>query len=226
MPKATYHNKRLQRGAPIQVASAISGGSSKIKKKIRDIERLLKRDTIPADVRIDNERALKALHVELDNAQHNLKSKNNAKKYHMVRFFERKKAIRRLKQANSALHAAKSTENGKDVKKALKQVEQCQIDVAYIILFPMSEKYISLYPATAEAADENIKGQEHTTQKRSLFKKDVFKLIKEEKLPFLFADVLLGAAIKLEGTNRATPSHEIDAPETAASKEEEDDFFE
>lgn len=226
MPKVTHKNNRLQRGAPIQVSNAIAGGSSKIKKKIRDIERLLKRDRIPADVRIDNERALKALHVELDNAQHNIKSKNNAKKYHMVRFFERKKAIRRLKQANSALQAAQLSEAKKDIEKATKQVEQCQIEVAYIILFPMSDKYISLYPTEGDASTVDNKGQEETAEKRALFKKEVERLIKTEKLPFLFAAVLLGETIKLEGTNRATPSHEIDAPDAAAAKEEDDDFFE
>ena len=52
---------------------------------------------LPADKKIEYDRALKGLKVELQNSQVQNKAKVLAKKYHMVRFFERKKAVRKLK---------------------------------------------------------------------------------------------------------------------------------
>lgn len=53
MPKTVKNpknNKSRSRGAPIQVAESIGSGSAKIKKKIRDIERLIKKNpNLPAD---------------------------------------------------------------------------------------------------------------------------------------------------------------------------------
>lgn len=87
MPK-TKKSHRANRNNHIEVSKAINTGSSaKLKKKIRDIERLLsKNDKLPADKKIEYERALKGLKVELQNSQNVLKAKNNATKYHMVRF--------------------------------------------------------------------------------------------------------------------------------------------
>ena len=55
-----------------------------------------KNPNLPADKKIEYDRALKGLKVELQNSQVQNKAKVLAKKYHMVRFFERK-AVRKLK---------------------------------------------------------------------------------------------------------------------------------
>lgn len=223
MPKVTKNSKRLPLGASIHVSTAIAGGSGKIKKKIRDIERLLKRDTIPANIRIDNERALKALHVELENAQHNLKTRENAKKYHMVRFFERKKATRRLKHAHSSLQQAE-LESPDDCKLARERVRQCEIDLAYILLFPKSDKYISLYPADAAKTPGEARS-DATCVKRLRFRLEVQEMIENKKLPFSFDDILLGKSISIDSIERTAPAREIDAPEIDATNVH-DDFFE
>ena len=59
-----------------------------LKKKIRDISRLLDRsDNLPADVRLSNERALKAYQQDLLAAEQERRRQKMIKKYHMVRFF-------------------------------------------------------------------------------------------------------------------------------------------
>jgi hypothetical protein len=59
-----------------------------LKKRIRDINRLLERsESMPADVRINNERALAAYKQDLSVASHNRLEQKLSKKYHMVRFF-------------------------------------------------------------------------------------------------------------------------------------------
>ncbi|KAK6456948.1 rRNA-processing protein EFG1 [Scheffersomyces xylosifermentans] len=223
---------RRPNGASIEVAGALGGGAAKLKKKIRDIERLLKKEKLPADVRTNNERALKALQVDLKNTQFNLKAKEISKKYHMVRFFEKKKAIRKLKQATKHLEEISKTEVKKDIKKARKQVKHSEIDVAYVVLFPKTEKYISLYPNPKENDQVDAsnpkakKGMQMTEQRRREFRKEVEQLIESDRLPFAISDVVQGKAVKVDFDNQHMASEEIDAPEVRTEEPEEDDFFE
>ncbi|OLL25928.1 rRNA-processing protein EFG1 [Neolecta irregularis DAH-3] len=62
-------------------------GVSKVKKQIRDTSRLLKKDSIPANVRIDKERELKALNEKLAELSQGSLEKKISKKYNMVKFF-------------------------------------------------------------------------------------------------------------------------------------------
>lgn len=236
MPKSARNNNRRSNGSSIEVAGVIGTGASKIRKKMRDIERLLKKDTLPAHVRIENERALKALGVELQNTQHNLKAKHNAKKYHMVRFFEKKKAIRKLKQARKTLEDTTKAEVRKDIKKARKVVRHSEIDIVYVMLFPKSEKYISLYPNPKEDDKTELsknpkakKGMQMTEERKRELRKQAERLLDENKLPFSIDDVLQGKTIRLDDSQgHAVLTEEIDAPIKKDNEEEEkeDDFFE
>ena len=232
MPK-TKKLHRVNRSSPIEVSKAINTGSSaKLKKKIRDIERLLtKNDKLPSDKKIEYERAPKGLKVELQNSQTVLKTKQNATKYHMVRFFERKKAIRKLKQLRKAFEEVQKTEVRKDIKKARKQLKHGEIDLMYVLLFPKSEKYISLYPSAndEDLSDPNVKiGLRKTEARRLEFRKEVEKMMEEGKVPFTVDDILSGKKVNTDvGANaRVAPAEEIDAPEQKEPESQEDDFFE
>lgn len=208
--------------------SDVFGSTVRAKQKIKEIRNFLLRDDVPADIRVEKERALKALQVDLRNSQFNLKTKKRAQKYHMVRFFERKKAVRRLKQATKAHKEAVESENRKDIKKARKALKHSQIDVAYVILFPKSEKYISLYPNPPgpDAEDPVVrKGLRMTDEKRTEYKKKMEKIIDMGRLPFAFEDVLAGKTVQVDNATLHEPTEEIDAPQEKA-EQEEDDFFE
>ncbi|EER30301.1 conserved hypothetical protein [Candida tropicalis MYA-3404] len=225
---------KTSRGASIQVAESMGSGSAKIKKKIRDIERLIKNNpNLPADKKIEYDRGLKALQVELKNSQVQNKAKIISKKYHMVRFFEKKKATRKLKNLRKEFEEISKTGVRKDIKKARKQLKHGEIDLAYVILFPKTEKYISLYPSpnNEDQTDPNvIKGLKKTEERRREFRKSVEKLIDEDKLPFSIDDILQGKSVRLDSTKKqnAVITEEIDAPEAKQNgqKEEQDDFFE
>lgn len=229
MPKTTSERRRGPRDS-VGVADVLGAGAAKLKKRIRDIERLLKKDNLKADVRIGNERALKALKVELENTQLNLKAKNLAKKYHMVRFFEKKKAIRKYNQAKKQVEEVSKTEVKKDIKKARKLLKHCEIDVFYVILFPKTEKYISLYPNSKQEDEKTLtnlkakKGMQQTEERKRQFRKECEKLIEENKLSFTIDDIISGKPINVEIKN-FTPTKEIDAPQEK-QQEEDDDFFE
>jgi hypothetical protein len=62
-------------------------GVSKLKASLRQTKRLLSRDDIKPDVRIQTERRLKSLEADLARAQTAAKERQYATKYHMVKFF-------------------------------------------------------------------------------------------------------------------------------------------
>lgn len=117
--------------------SIINSGSNKIKRKIRDIERLLakKKDSLPDTILIEKERYLKTLHLELKHNELKQKAQKYSKKYHMIRFFEKKKALKNYKKAIK--------QNKEDIKKE-------QLELLYAYNFPKCEKYVALYPSTEE----------------------------------------------------------------------------
>lgn len=209
--------------------SDVLGSTVRVKKKIKSIENLLSKETLPADIRIEKERALKALKLDLKNTRFNMKTRERAKKYHMLRFFERKKALRKLKQATKAHKEDEDTEVRKDIKKARKVLKHAQIDVAYVYLFPKSEKYIALYPnepLPEMLKDENVKkGMQKTEEKRQQFRKKMEELIDSDRLPFTFEDALAGKTIQVDEDKLPEQEEEVDAPQEH-EPEEEDDFFE
>lgn len=151
----------------------------------------------------------------------------------MVRFFERKKAVRKLKNLRKEFERISQTGIRKDIKKARKQLRHGEIDLAYVILFPKTEKYISLYPSPndEDQTDPNvIKGLKITEERRREFRKYIEKLMEEGKLPFSIDDALQGKNIRLDNdkTQKAVLTEEIDAPEQKQDEqqEEQDDFFE
>ncbi|SCW02101.1 LAFE_0E14202g1_1 [Lachancea fermentati] len=220
-------------GSSIQLANVLGSGANKIKKKIRDIERLLqrKRDTLPDTVLIEKERALEALQFELKNAETRQKIKKNAKKYHMVRFFERKKAIRRYTQALKQAQAHPDEASYKDA------LQERAIDVCYVVNFPKTEKYIALYPSEndVESRDENVKrGIIKTSERRKAFRIAVTKQLQDGTLPVSLEEILGGKKLRKEGTgimldtkvvsNEKKQQSAFD--EDTPANDEEDDFFE
>jgi len=124
-----------------------------IKSTIRSLRRLLDRD-LPADVRVEKERALQT-------AEHELAATEKAKvrsdliaRYHKPRFFERQKAERRLKQARKALRACEGDEAERE--KLGKEVDDYEVDLNYALFFPLDEHYVSLYPTRKGKDDGEV----------------------------------------------------------------------
>lgn len=73
---------------PVYRKQAHTSSVNAIKKRIRDVSRRLERsDDLPANVRVEDERALNAFHQELAAAKAEKLRQKMIKKYHMVRFF-------------------------------------------------------------------------------------------------------------------------------------------
>ncbi|GAA5896576.1 Efg1p [Sporobolomyces salmoneus] len=117
-----------------------SGSVSKIKAQLRQTKRLLSKPDLNPDVKITSERRLAALEMELVKAEKGLLEKKMVSKYRGVKFFERQKVLRRIKQAKKQLESDPSAETTKE------QLKSARLDLYYILRYPKTEKYLALYP--------------------------------------------------------------------------------
>ncbi|KAJ2372346.1 18S rRNA maturation protein, partial [Coemansia sp. RSA 2603] len=123
---------------------------SKCKQEIRGINRLLNsRTLLPSTKRTELERRIKALNVLQQQLTNTEVDKANAKRYHGVKFVERKKVLRKLENIEK-------NETGTD--EALKL--ELLIDLNYTTYYPDEVKYISLFPANPENTSEQTKSRQ------------------------------------------------------------------
>ncbi|KAH7162591.1 hypothetical protein B0J13DRAFT_14267 [Dactylonectria estremocensis] len=128
------------------------GSSQWARKRVRNIERLLQRNSeLPANVRNDLERELAAHKTTISDKAFQKKRSAMIGKYHMVRFFERKKAIRLARQVRKRLDQDNSPEETEELRRHLHIAE---VDEAYAQNFPHLETYVSLYKSDT-TKDEN-----------------------------------------------------------------------
>ncbi len=79
--------KRLPK-RPRRDEAPLSASVNHIKGKLRDVTRTLERSkNLPADVRVEKERALAGYKLDLESAETGKRKQQMIKKYHMVRFF-------------------------------------------------------------------------------------------------------------------------------------------
>ncbi|ODV57947.1 Efg1p ASCRUDRAFT_78252 [Ascoidea rubescens DSM 1968] len=182
--------------------SALSSNSTtKLKKKIRDLERYLKNqkqnDKHNSTQLAENERILNALKIKLQNQNLNLKQKHLLKKYHMVKFFEKKKTIRVLKKSNQQLIDLKKINiDDNQINQIENQLLNSKVDLLYIINFPKDKKYIALYPNTSkdnntEKVDEKtLKGIQKSNKFKDEFRAKMKSLILTNNHDFNFEDII------------------------------------
>lgn len=124
---------------------------NELKRRIRDVKRLLNRVDLPADARVVQERALAGYEKELQDELNRRQKSEMISRYHFVRFLERKTAtkelkrlLRREKQLQDSNMPSPSRED--ELKHLSQRIHTAQINLNYTIYFPLTEKYISLYP--------------------------------------------------------------------------------
>lgn len=215
--KSHHSSKKKSMGSSLEMAQFLDAGANKIKKRIRDLERLLrkKKDILPDTVIIEKERTLDALKLELENAELKRKAKKYSAKYHMVRFFERKKALRKYNQILKKYNNDKSNESLK------KQLLERKIDLCYIVNFPRTEKYIALY-----ANDDDDDNTDSSNKVENPIRKLIIEQMENNTLPISFDDILAGKKLEKNHSGIVTKSTDNIDNTVNESDDNEDDFFE
>jgi hypothetical protein len=154
-----------------QKPNHLSGGKSfkkahpinDLKSQVRSLRRLLEHnDDLPANVRVEKERALKSAQHELEETLKAKKRSEMIARYHKVRFFDRQKATKRLKRARKELDACVEEEG----KAALEQkVKDAEVHVNYAIYYPLDRAYVALFPTKKkekkDGEQSEDEGEEH-----------------------------------------------------------------
>ncbi|KAH9846492.1 hypothetical protein C2E23DRAFT_575250 [Lenzites betulinus] len=155
--KRPQHKKHPSPSASTAASSAALPGVQKIKAALRQTRRLLAKDKLAADVRVATERRLRSLEGDLAAAERARLERTMAARYHKIKFFERQKVVRRLVQAKRKLAAgaADGTAKGigkKERKELERRVTELRVDLCYILHYPKTKKYISLFPPEVRQA--------------------------------------------------------------------------
>ncbi len=141
--KRPQHKKHPAPPTSHPSSSNVVPGVQKIKAALRQTRRLLAKDKLAADVRVATERRLKALEGELAQAEQARLERTMATRYHKIKFFERQKITRRIAQVKKQLEGA--TEK-KEQRKLEARLEELRVDLNYVLHYPKTKKYISLFP--------------------------------------------------------------------------------
>lgn len=134
----------------------MSSGSSA--KRIRGIERLLKRGTVPEHVREAKEAELAELRGTASTNKRIEREKHFCKKYHKVKFFERRKLDRRIAQLRRKMEGPSAPTAAEEVAAIEAQLQEAEGDLLYIRHFPPHKKYLSLF-AGDDAEDSYVQKQ-------------------------------------------------------------------
>lgn len=222
MLRAPRKQRNLQVGFRSTQHAKASTSVSVLKKKVRDLERLLlhTNSRLSADARIENERALEAFRLELSDANQSKTEQKMAKKYHMVRFFERQKATRKLNKLKKELNTHR-----RNVPDDLtRSVEDAQVELNYTLHYPRGEKYISLF--------KNPGNNNNVAEKRDMIKQDIKHRIEQGTLgaPTTGGDdtqqyISQSARYCKDKTKTGEEKKERTSDQTGGNIEE-DDFFE
>jgi len=146
------HPRSSSKAAAAASTSQPKASISKLKSNLRQVKRLLLKPQLDASVKRDALRRQTALSSELERALSSSREKQMAQKYHMVKFFERRKVERALGRAKRLLAAAKA-EGSKGKKKLERELLERRVDLNYIMHYPKAKKYVSLLRETTQEGE-------------------------------------------------------------------------
>lgn len=122
------------------------------KQRARDIKRLLKRENVSATVRQTQERMLTLLEAEMKDDREDQRVKKWTKKYKMVRFFDRRKLVRKMKALNRQIAECEEESERAILSDHLTVLRK---EYNYVVHFPANEKYISVHSSSGSSTDSN-----------------------------------------------------------------------
>ncbi|SPO00548.1 uncharacterized protein DNG_03296 [Cephalotrichum gorgonifer] len=152
----TKRKRFEKKSAPKSKKSKKAESINSLKKRVRTIERRFKTgEALPPNVTADLQRELATHKSVIAEITLRKKRRDMISKYHMVRFFERRKAERLLKQLRrKAVESADADADADDKEKEdfQSQIHKAEVDLCYTRNYPYLEPYISLYPRDVNGA--------------------------------------------------------------------------
>eukprot|EP00898_Chlorokybus_atmophyticus_P002298 jgi/Chlat1/3069/Chrsp21S03320 len=186
-----------------------------LKNQIRSCERLLHKDDLPPAARKATEARLEQLKKEHAAHARSELERKMAIRYHRVKFFERRKLERRIKQVQKQLALGPASDD--DTAKLQQELESLLADLQYLQHFPKTEKYVSLFVG----ADDPIV-QARRQELRQIIKDNLAREAAEGKAADPDIEDVAEAIEDVDdffmGTGDEEPSADDDMPTTSAPR--------
>ncbi|GAB7339867.1 hypothetical protein MBLNU457_6400t1 [Dothideomycetes sp. NU457] len=181
VPVERTQKKRKTNPHPSRSLQPSTHATNPLKSRIRSLTRQLARDDtdttskpMPADIRIGHERELASLRSQLADAERARRKSEMISKFHMVRFFDKQKAVRRLKRARRELAEAVKEDSAEVAAKA-DEVRRKEVDVDYAQYYPLDVAYSSLWPT----GKKGKKDEEETGGDEAKGDREMWELVKK-----------------------------------------------
>lgn len=116
--------------------------------RIHSLRKLLGRETLPSTIRQEKERELAALVHEQSANRSKKEGRKVLEKYHYVRFVERRKAEKKLRQLEKQLEALETADDGGGDDQRMKlqrRIHEMEVHKNYAIYAPLNQKYVSIF---------------------------------------------------------------------------------
>ncbi|KAG8630928.1 hypothetical protein KVT40_000068 [Elsinoe batatas] len=140
-----------------------------------------KQKRLPANVRVERERELRGLEEKVVEEERRRKRGEMVGRWHMVRFFERRRGERRLRRARRGVKeleegmggGGEGDEGGKSrgkggkegdkererkLEEARERVRRAEVDLNYALYWPLERAYVSLWPRKGKEGKEGKDG--------------------------------------------------------------------
>lgn len=118
--------------------------------RIHSLRKQLARGTLPSTIQQEKERELAALLHEQTKTVSKKQAKKTLEKYHYVRFLERRKAEKKLKQLR------KQQEAQGESSELSQRIHEMEVNLNYAIYAPLGEKYVSIFVSGKEGQSDDI----------------------------------------------------------------------
>lgn len=143
-----------------------------------------RRKRLPMNVRVERERELRGLEERLEEAERKRKRGEMVGRWHMVRFFERRRGERRLRRGRRELRELEAEAGGEGgvegkgrerrKREAERRVHDAEVDLNYALYWPLERAYVSLWPRKGKGQEEG-KGEEDAEEAKG--DREMWKLV-------------------------------------------------
>jgi len=137
--------------------------------RIHSLRKQLARGSLPSTIQQEKERELAALLHEQAKTKTKKEARKTLEKYHYVRFVERQKAEKRLKQLRKQLQTEPEDDS------LSQQIYEMEVNRNYAIYAPLDQKYISIFASGSGAA----KNEHDDLQDRAKSRPPIWKIVAE-----------------------------------------------
>jgi hypothetical protein len=154
-PRPSGVSKNTRRGGKSAqgkkpAAKAKGKGSASLRGKIRGLERTLKHqgEAMTPAARAAKQEEIASLVALFEDRKRRERERELAKKYHMVKFFERRKLQRRLERV-----AELAKKPGADEDELAARRKALLDDLAYVVNYPKDQPYVALFPTDGHSEE-------------------------------------------------------------------------